>query len=178
SSATPEPHDLQDKIQKPAVPGEGFKRITAWIAAHKIGISVAAAFLIVAVGGFLMATYYLPQATVTLYTQKRTIDRDLQVTANPNITAVDKDDLVIPAEILTAEASQTKTFKATGEEEIGEKATGTITITNKSSTPKSLPAGTVVASDGLQFVTIESASVPAYEIDDDGISFGKTDVGV
>ena len=156
----------------------GLKGIWPWIVAHKVGVGVAAAFLIIGVGGFLMATYYLPQATVTLYTQKRTIDRDLQVTASPNASAVDKDEMVVPAEILTAEASQTKTFEATGEEEVGEKATGSVTITNKSSDAKNLPAGTVLASGGKQFVTTGAATVPAYEIDDDGISFGKTNVGV
>ena len=156
----------------------GLKGIWPWIVAHKVGVGVAAAFLIIGVGGFLMATYYLPQATVTLYTQKRTIDRDLQVTASPNASAVDKDEMVVPAEILSAEASQTKTFEATGEEEVGEKATGSVTITNKSSDTKNLPAGTVLASGGKQFMTTSAAIVPAYEIDDDGISFGKTNVGV
>ena len=156
----------------------GLKGIWPWVLAHKVGVGIAVAFLIIGVGGFLMATYYLPQATVTLYTQKRTIDRDLQVTASPNATAVDKDEMVVPAEILTAEASQTKTFEATGEEEVGEKATGSVTITNKSSDSKSLPAGTVLASGSKQFVTTSAATVPAYEIDDDGISFGKSNVGV
>lgn len=158
--------------------GSLWVRMKQWVASHKVVLGVVGAFLIVAVGGFLMATYYLPQATVTLYTQKRTIDRDIQVSANPNAAAVDSANMVVPASMITGEASKTQTFEATGEEETGEAATGTIEITNKSSDTKTLPAGTVVSADSLQFVLDTAVIVPAYELDDDGISFGKATAAV
>ncbi len=163
---------------KPGIFANGLKGFGAWILAHKVGLSVATAFLVIGIGGFLMATYYLPQATVTLYTQKRTIDRDLQVTANPNVEAVDKDEMVIPAQIISAEASQTKTFKATGEDEVGEKATGAITIVNKSSDDKQLAAGTVVAAEDQQFTLDSAVEIPAAQSDFLGTTNGRANATV
>src|SRR5690606_20635813 len=72
-------------------------------------------------------------------------------------------ELIIPATVLTAEASQTKTFQATGEEKVGEKATGVVTIVNKSEDEKQIPAGTVLTANSLEFTTNAAAVVPAAE---------------
>jgi hypothetical protein len=136
-----------------------------WLRSHKVMLGVVGAFLLIAVGGMAMAAYYLPKATVTLYTEKRTIDRDLQVTADPEAAAVNKKELIIPATVLEAEVEQVGTYESTGEEEVGEKATGTITIVNKSSDDKELKAGTVVTSGGKQFILNAKVEVPAAERD-------------
>ena len=158
--------------------GGGFTGILAWLKTHKVGLGVAAAFIIVAFGGMLMATYYLPKATVTLYTEKRTIDRDLQVTADPKVTSVDRESLTVPANVISAQSSVTKTYPATGTEEVGEKATGVITIVNTSLDQKSLPAGTIVTSSGKQFSLKSAVTVPAAEKEFLITTNGKADVKV
>lgn len=146
--------------------GNGWSGVKQWVASHKVPLILVSVFLLVAIGGLMMAAYYLPHATVTLYTQKRTIDRDIQVTASPNASAVDGTNMVVPATLVNGTASQSKTFEATGEEEVGESATGVVTLINNSTDEKDLPAGTILTADDRQFTLNNSVTVPAKK---DGI---------
>jgi hypothetical protein len=54
-------------------------------------------------------------------------------------------------------------FTATGKQKLGEKATGTITLSNSDSTlSKSVPAGSIFSNGGYGFVTTTTVTVPGY----------------
>lgn len=170
SAPAPEPKITQDKESI-------FSK--AWFSRHKTALSLTAAFLIVLIGGLMIANYYLPRATIIVYTDNRTIDRDVQLTASPNATAVDSAKMIIPATVVSAEDTVDQEFAATGQKEVGERATGTITITNKSiAQSKTLPAGSVVASAGKSFTTTQSVTISAAAMTEDGIDFTKVNVAI
>lgn len=170
-------------LQPPASPLQTLK---AWLADHKVVVGLASLFIAVGLVGLWMALYFLPQATITIYTQQRTIDRDVELTANPTATSVNKQDMIVPATLVSVETNQEKSFSATGKKDVGDKATGTITITNKTTSNRTLPAGTVVASSGKSFVLTQTAVVPAATQEavngEDGstlnTTFGKADVNI
>lgn len=134
--------------------GHGWKWITG----------VAVVILLLGAGLVYVLDYYLPEATVTLFAEKQSIDRDVTLVADPNATTVNEKTLTIPATAVSATVSKTETFEASGSKDVGTKGGGTITIFNKSNSDKSFNAGTVIASDGKQFlldstVTVEAATV-------------------
>lgn len=65
----------------------------------------------------------------------------------------------------TYKDTQEVEFEATGTKNVGEKATGTIKVTQQSLSPSTIPAGTkFTASNGLVFVTSSGVTVPASSI--------------
>ncbi len=162
SAALAEPAEVAPPTtSSPQAPTSKLQSIKAWLAGHKVAVSLVAIFLAVGIGGIMMALYFLPQATITIYTQERTIDRDVQLTANPDATSVNQQDMVVPATVVSVETSQQKSFAATGKKDVGEKATGTITIFNQTTQPRTLPQGTIVKTDNVSFALNRSVTAPA-----------------
>ncbi len=119
------------------------------------------ALLLVAFGGMWAFAYYIPTATVTVYAEKQLLDRDLNVTVDPQATEADASSLTVPGNQIEATASKSQTFEATGKKDVGTKASGTVTIYNKTNQDKRFVAGTIVATDGLQFLTSKTITVEA-----------------
>ena len=72
----------------------------------------------------------MPRASVTVVTENRSVPVNLTVTADPASSTVDINGKTIPAETKTTEQTATQKFTATGEKNVGEKASGTMTIYN------------------------------------------------
>jgi hypothetical protein len=70
-------------------------------------------------------------------------------------------------------------FTATGKKKLGDKASGTMTLSNGSdSNSKSVPAGSVFSSNGLDFVTTSTVSVPGAYVSGGHIVAGQKTVAV
>lgn len=68
----------------------------------------------------------------------------------------------VVSSILREETKEaTVEFEATGEKDVGEKATGTLRISRMVQNDYAVPAGTRFVADGLGFVTSEAATIPA-----------------
>lgn len=78
------------------------------------------------------------------------------------------------------QVEETIEFTATGVGEVGDKATGTMTIsrTSVSSTPISVPAGTRFTANGLSFFSTESATLAGTTIGPSGVIQDSATVGV
>lgn len=159
---TPAARSVTRKADSPAGRLAG---VMAHLRGHgwKWGVGLAAALLLLGGGALYALAYYLPQATVTVFAEKQTLDRDVTITVDPNATSANVKTLTVPATAVTAQANKTQTFPATGKKDIGTKAGGTVTIYNKTDKDKTLAAGTVLTASGLQFllttsITVESAT--------------------
>lgn len=124
-----------------------------------IGLGVA-----VLIAGFVLAFVVLPKATIAIQTDSETLTKNMDITLSPTATSVDADDMVVPARIETVEKTATATAEATGQENQGDRAEGSVRFTVCKTSlagadPSSIPAGTGVSANGKTYITQESASL-------------------
>ncbi len=114
------------------------------------------------------------KASITVFVEPRILERDAQVTADPNIKVVDEANKKIPGQVIETQISGSMKDSATGKKQVGDPAKGTVTIYNKTNGPKTFDKGTTLIGNNLKFtldlgVTIASQSASASEI-----TFGKS----
>lgn len=119
--------------------------------------------LALAAGG-VFAYWNLPKAAVVVYLEPKVIDSELAFTLDPSIEEADLSTATLPGKTMDAAATGTKEAEVTGEKLVGDQATGTVTIYNRTDSVKTFSAGTsITGPDGLKYtvdeaVTIASAS--------------------
>ena len=119
--------------------------------------------LIVLLLAFLGAYFVLPSTTVTLHAQAKAWQQDVTLTATTTITSISADNTTVPAELLSADASVTTTVTATGTKQVGDAATGTVTLYNLySTTTQTVPSGTKISANGQVFSTQAAVVVPGF----------------
>lgn len=80
-------------------------------------------------------------------------------------------------------AKQTKqdmsvSFTATGSKEVGEKATGTLTLSNSDGDPINVPSGSIFSNGDFNFLTTASVDVPGATVDHGDVIDGTAEVGI
>lgn len=136
----------------PKIPN--FDRFRLWFI---FGIGGAVALIV-----FLyFALFALPQATIAINTTASPISLNMNLSATGGAKKLDDASGVIPSSTQTYKQTAKKTITATGRQDIGSKATGTISITNCEDTnTHALPAGTVFAKAGLNYSSTDALTVP------------------
>lgn len=108
---------------------------------------------------FFFLWYFTQKATVDIYVVPQKAEENTRVTFDSG-GGSDIGAGIVPAEILTTEASGEKTKQTTGTKLIGNKAKGSVQIANGNSAAINLVAGTsLTSSSGFKFVTDTEASV-------------------
>lgn len=109
--------------------------------------------------GFFVA----PKATIVLKTENSSQNSTIEFTADTNATEVDVQSGVIPAEEVEQEKTESQKVPATGEKDLGTKATGTVTFAiscaDVGGGPPTIPAGTGISTGDLTYITNSSASL-------------------
>lgn len=125
----------------------------------KLFLGIAALLLLII--GFVMAFVVLPRATVTLSTNTDNIDTNLKVIADPAATELDLETGVTPAISKDFRKTDTEKVAATGQKNLGKKASGEVTLrmANCDVDEVTIPAGTTVTANNLAFVTQDSATL-------------------
>lgn len=122
--------------------------------------------LLIGLSGFLVwAIIYAPTATVIVTAKTSPVDASTKTPIKLDSVAVtDVSKGVIQSITKQIIKDVSVTFTATEEENVGEKATGTITISNcDSSTAFTLPSGTIFTSvSGLTFSSANQTTVPGF----------------
>ncbi|NCN45404.1 hypothetical protein GW927_02535 [Candidatus Pacearchaeota archaeon] len=130
------------------------------------------------VGGLIFS--YKVEVTVQL--AEKVITKDVEITVDPYAATSNVEKLILRGELQTAEFSGTKVADVTGVKLVGEKAKGTITILNKTISPKTFFAGTSFTNGGQQFTLDEDATVASASVTESGTSevkdYGQLDVKV
>jgi hypothetical protein len=136
------------------------------------------------IGLLVWGLMFAPSATIVIRTEKSEVEGKITLTASSTTTAVDAEKGLVPAVRKEDKQKLTGTFAATGQKDVGEKATGTMTIRNCDySDGFTLPAGTKFSNSGKVFVSTEAVSVPdfsgsASSCDLSGSESGKAQVSV
>lgn len=103
----------------------------------------------------------LPSASVAIQAQTIAVETDLDFEIKVGNNATDLEKQILAANKQTLKKNITQKFEATGEKDIGQAATGVITITNSCFNPGSLPSGTEFESNsGLLFYSTEEVTIP------------------
>jgi hypothetical protein len=127
----------------------------------KLGLGIG--ILLLLIGGFYWAFYIAPKASVTISTQKSDSNAKITVTASKDQAVVDADKGLLPATRKEDKQKLTGTFTATGQKDVGTKASGTVTLKNCEDSENSItiPAGTGVSKGQYTFITQTAAVLPA-----------------
>lgn len=117
------------------------------------------AALVLLIVGWVFAAMILPKARIIVKTDTTNIDTKLTITASPKAKELQKEEKIVPAR--TKEFKKTDALKvpATGEKDNGTKAGGTVTFTNCTGSPVTIPAGTGISSNGLTFITLKAVNL-------------------
>lgn len=140
--------------------------------------------LITVLAGGLVALWLLYQVKVQLVTTTSVVTDDVQITLDPASPASDPEKLILKADLVSKELSDTLTQETTGVKLVGEKAKGTIVLYNKTNAPKTFSKDTRLQAEALQFVLdedVEVASASVSEIsggDGEKRDYGKKEVAV
>ena len=128
-----------------------------------IAITVLALLLLLAASA-AAAYWYLPKATVSIFVKPTTKTQSLSFIASLDASSVSLEDNTVPAQNPQTEVTGTNQITATGEKLVGELASGTVTIFNRTNSAKTFEAGTkLTGPDSLVYtinedVTVASAS--------------------
>lgn len=146
----------------------------------RMGLGILAAVLLIV--GWVFGFIILPKATVILNTDTSSSTITFDFIANADVTEADIENGVLPAvrsEVLKEDSVK---VPASGEKNIGEKATGSVTFSAQNcssiSAPKNIPAGTGVSSNGKTYITQEEASFGSPTISGGCLNFSGDKVGI
>jgi hypothetical protein len=128
----------------------------------KISIIVAvfAAFIM------LVLTYvFLPTAKVTLLAKAQKTPVNVEFTLDSTVKESDFSQGLVAANQLTVTKDLSAQYTATGKKDVGTKATGSVKISNAtSSNPVSLPAGATLTASGKTFSLNQAVTVPGATV--------------
>ncbi|HSX05339.1 MAG TPA: hypothetical protein VLF69_02635 [Candidatus Saccharimonadales bacterium] len=110
--------------------------------------------VIILIVGWIFAFIILPKAAVAIKTDNSTIATNLNLTLDTTAKAIDPTNNILPATAQTQQKTDTQQVAATGQQNIGTKATGNVTMTaqkcggNPFVAPDDVPAGTTISTGG------------------------------
>ncbi len=123
--------------------------------------------------------FFYPKATVGLSIKSEPFEKNIDITLDNNINKVDQTKLAMPGDLQEVTAEESKKFDTTGKKEVGEKATGTITVYNEwDSEAHSFPMGAKFTASGKVFLANSAFTVPAGVLSGGKIQAGTVDIFV
>ncbi|MEI6716338.1 MAG: hypothetical protein WCK87_01240 [Candidatus Saccharibacteria bacterium] len=128
----------------------------------KISIIVAvfAAFIML-----VLAYVFLPTAKVTLLAKAQKTPVNVEFTLDSTVKKSDFSQGLVAANQLTVTKDLSAQYTATGKKDVGTKATGSVKISNAtSSNPVSLPAGATLTASGKTFSLNQGVTVPGATV--------------
>ncbi len=119
------------------------------------------AIIILAVG-LVLGLNVLPKAKITLKTDTSNVTSEVIFTADTSAQQFDAKEKILPAASKEFRRTDTERVQSTGQKDKGNKATGSVVLTNCSSATGSLtiPAGTGVSTGELTFITTAPVTLP------------------
>jgi hypothetical protein len=129
----------QGRIQSEA----RFRRpLPLWL--RLLGYSLIGTLLLALLVGFTV--YVLPAATITLTPGRQPVAVTVQLTANPDLEVADLEADLLPGRLLESTIELTGTIPTTGSaQRATDLARGSVVFINLSSTPVTVPSGTIVS---------------------------------
>lgn len=139
--------------------------------------------VLVIIAFFALSYFVFPRGEVVIKVESRDINLQKQVTADTSASSLDLDNLTIPASQIKVQDDLSRTADATGKEETGETASGTVVIYNLTESEVVVNSGTILEEleSGNKYKTSTEVTVPAKKPDDDPDNpglIGNVEVGI
>ncbi|MCJ7804172.1 hypothetical protein MUP35_00325, partial [Patescibacteria group bacterium] len=129
---------------------------------------VAIILVVFAILEGVLAYFYLPRANVNVVLKAEKLDKTYEITAQKDAT-LSVETSTIGAEVISIDKEMSKDFPTSGTKDVGEKAKGTITLTNETGTDQPLVATTrFVSANNLVFRSAAAVTVPKAYLDAGG----------
>lgn len=136
-------------------------------------------FLIIAGVIALLVLWYLavfvaPSANIVITADTEDVNTSMEFTASTTANSVSDSDKIVPAEEVEVDKEDSQKSAATGEKDVGKKATGSVSMTatkcsgNPFVAPDSVSAGTSLSLDGRTYTTGNSVSFSGSGTDSNG----------
>ncbi|MCC6711559.1 MAG: hypothetical protein IT416_04395 [Candidatus Pacebacteria bacterium] len=130
------------------------------------------------IGGLVLS--YKVEVNVEL--AEKVISKEVELTVDTTVATSNVEKLTLRGELEKTEYTDTKVVATTGVKLVGEKATGQVTILNKTTSPKTFAAGTVFSTGTLNFTLNEETTVASASVTTSGTSetkdYGKQDAKI
>jgi hypothetical protein len=127
-------------------------------------LGLAAIGLVLLIFLLYLALMVLPKATVAIGANAQDVNSSLNITLDTTASDVDLANTTIPATTVQQQKTYTQQVDATGKQNNGQKATGSVTMTTQTCSPNlfpapdDIPAGTGVSNNGNSYITHDDAS--------------------
>lgn len=115
--------------------------------------------LIALIGLGYVAAVVMPKATIAIATDATDYNSEFTFTLDTTIDNVDADELALPATAVQQQKTDNVQVAATGQQNNGQKATGSVKITNCSEDTVSIPAGTGFSAGSHTYISQTSVVV-------------------
>lgn len=118
--------------------------------------------LILLIGGLIFAAKVLPKATISIKTDASAVDLSVPLNLSPTAKELSTSDNTIPSKLVQQQKTYSQQVPTTGQKNNGNKASGTIALTNCSQQDGDLtvPAGSSFSSNGNTFITQKTVTLP------------------
>lgn len=122
--------------------------------------------LLVLIVGWYVLALVLPKAEIVVRTDTTASLAKVVFTASAKATQLDEATNIVPAKQTELKKIETEKVPATGQKDLGTRATGTVTLKNCSASvdPVTIPSGTGVSSGALTFITQEAVTLPKTQL--------------
>lgn len=149
------------KNKKLAVPN--FERFRLWLILGGIA-------LVLLIIGFVFANKSLAKATITVKTDSTVVDVSVDMNLSTTAKQLSTSTNTVPAKLVSQQKTYTQQVVTTGQKNNGNKASGTIKLTNcsKQDGDITIPAGSSFSSGGNTFISQESVSLPESKFNSSG----------
>jgi hypothetical protein len=127
-----------------------------------IGGAIVVALIVL----WFVGAFILPSAKITIKTDNISVNTDVDFIASTSAEELKEDTKVVPAVEKQVKKTDADKVTATGKKNIGEKATGTVTVklTSCEQDSVTIPSGTGVSNGSLTFITQSDATFNSVKI--------------
>lgn len=134
--------------------------------AFRTKLLIGGGVFILLIVGWYLANFVMPRATITVNTDNVSVTTDLSFTADTSAKEFNAEKAILPAVTKSVKKTDAEKVTATGKKNVGEKATGTVSLklTNCAQESVTVPAGTAVSNGGLNFITQVDISFNSVKI--------------
>lgn len=141
---------------KPKKPKKDAKLKVPNFERFRLLLIIGGALLILMIVLAITGNRVLPKATITIKTDASVVNSTLALNLSTTATKLDLSNNTLPAKQVTIKKTYTQQANATGQQNNGTKASGTVNMTAKECgvvSPSDVPAGTGISSGGLTYIT-------------------------
>lgn len=127
----------------------------------RLSLGLGVAGLILLIVFVILATSVLPKAVITIKTISLPVSVNFNLVADVSAKTLDEANGVIPASLQTKDQTTNQTVTATGQQNNGDKASGSVSMAAGvcgPTVPSDVPAGSGLSTSGLTYITQQKTS--------------------